>query len=191
MKKLFSIISASICVLVLVFILVISFVKVNINLETDDPYMIYVYNKSSVAMSSEGYKAGTNEYEKVLDGVNKTTSLSIFKRLVNKTKLNSKIEIDLEGKISKYSTDMKQKYIVVEMIYDKQQDVIVYSNGISRVVSYYASLFIVQPDNEFADIIVYYSTTNDSTKKDSYYASCSPLILNGDSEAMEKTIKNL
>ncbi|MBQ7973396.1 MAG: hypothetical protein IJ295_00345, partial [Clostridia bacterium] len=68
-------------------------------------------------------------------------------------KAGDKIEIDLEGKISKYSTDMKQKYIVVEMIYDKQQDVIVYSNGVSRVVSYYASLFVVQPDNEFADVV--------------------------------------
>lgn len=191
MKKLFTIISASISVLVLVFILVISFVKVNIKIESGKPFQIYVYNNSTVAINSEGYKAGSKEYDNILKALNETTNISIFKRLVNKTKLNDKIEIDISGKIAKYSTNMKQNHIVVEMIYDKQQDVVAYYEGNSRVVSYYAAIYVIKPNNEFFDVIVYYSSTNDSTKKDSYYADCYPLILKGDSSYITDFMKTL
>ena len=191
MKKLFTIISACICALVLTFILVINFVKVNINIETSKPYQIYVYNKSTVAINSGGYNEGDDKYNDILKALNKTTSISIFKRLVNKTKLNEKIEIDMGGKISKYSTTMKQNHIVVEMIYDKQQDTVAYYEGNSRVVSYYAALYLIRPNNDFFDIIVYYSSTNDTTKKDSYYADCKPLILKGDSRYISEFVYSL
>ena len=191
MKKLFTIISACICALVLTFILVINFVKVNIKIETSNPYQIYVYNKSTVAINSSGYKEGDDKYDDVLNALSKTTSISIFKRLVNKTKLNEKIEIDMSGKISKYSTTMKQNHIVVEMIYDKKQDTVAYYDGNSRVVSYYAALYLIKPNNDFFDIIVYYSSTNDSTKKDSYYAECNPLLLKGDSRFISEFVYSL
>lgn len=191
MKKLFTIISAGICALVLTFILVISFVKVNIKIESGNPYMIYVYNKSTVALNSEGYKEGSSQYNKVLEALDKTTSISILKRLTNKTKVNENIKIDMVGQISKYSTDMKQNHIVVEMIYDEQQDVVVYHEGNSRVISYYAIMYVLRPNNEFFDIIVYYSSTNDSTKKDSYYADCKPLFLKGDSRYISEAITKI
>ena len=191
MKKLFTIISACICALVLVFILVISFVKVNINLENNKPYMIYVYNKSTVAINSEGYKEDNEDYDKILKALDETTKISIFKRLNNKTKLNAKVQIDMDGAIAKYATEMKQNHIVVEMIFDEQQDVVAYYNGNSRVVSYYAAIYLIKPNNEFFDIIVYYSSTNDSTKKDSYYASCKPLIVKGDSTYITEFLTTL
>ncbi len=191
MKKLFTIISACICTLVLTFILVISFVKVNINIDNGKPYQIYVYNKSTVAISSGGFEKDDKEYESILKALEKTTSLSIFKRLINKTKLNEKIEIDMGGKISKYSTTMKQSHIVVELIYDKQQDAVVFYEGNSRVISYYAAMYVIKPNNDFFDIIVYHSSTNDSTKKDSYYASCNPLIIKGDSSYISKFVYDL
>lgn len=191
MKKLFTIISASICALVLTFILVISFVKVNIKIDTINPYQIYVYNKSTVAINSGGFSEGDDKYDSILEALDKTTSISIFTRLINKTKLNEKIEIDMEGKIAKYSTTMKQNHIVVEMIYDKQQDTVAFYKGNSRVVSYYAAIYVIKPDNDFFDIIVYYSSTNDSTKKDSYYADCNPLILKGDSRYISEFVYSL
>ena len=191
MKKLFTIISAGISALVLTFILVISFVKINIKIETNNPYMIYVYNKSTVAVNSEGFKEDSDKYNKVLEAFNETTKISILKRLVNKTKVNENIKIDMDGRISKYSTDMKQNHIVVEMIYDKQQDVVVYHEGKSRVISYYAAMYMLRPNEEFFDIIVYYSSTNDSTKKDSYYADCKPLLLKGDSRYFSRFITTL
>ena len=191
MKKLFTIISACICALVLTFILVISFVKVNIKIEVNNPYQIYVYNKSTVAINSAGFRPGEDKYNQVLEAMEKTTSISILKRLINKTKLNEPIEIDMSGKISKYSTTMKQSHIVVEMIYDKQQDTVAYFEGNSRVVSYYAAIYIIKPNNEFFDIVVYYSSTNDSTKKDSYYADCNPLIIKGDSRYISEFVYSL
>ena len=191
MKKLFTIISASISVLVLVFILVISLVKINIKIDNGNPYQIYIYNKSTVAINSAGYKEDSKEYKDILNALNKTTSISILNRLLNKTKITDKVEIDMDGKIAKYSTNMKQNHIAIEMIYDKQQDVVAYYEGESRVISYYAAIYLIKPNNEFFDIIVYYSSTNDSTKKDSYYASCNPLVFKGDSTYITNYMKSL
>lgn len=179
MKKIFSIISAALSAIIVVFIICLCFIKVNIKIEKGDPKTIYLYNKSTAASVSTGYASDSEEYETILKSLDKLTSISIFNRLKNNTKLNDKIQIDLDNTYMKWSTDLKQSNIVIELVYDKQQDVVVYYNGKSRVISYWCISYVIPLTNNFADVVAYYSTTNDSTNKDNFYASCNPLYFKG------------
>lgn len=188
MKKIFSIISACLCAMVFVFVMVISFVKVHVFLDIGEPSVIYVYNKSTIATDTDGLKSGTDGFKKVMDAIYDSTNISVLTRIVNKTTLKPKLRLDTERKFSNYSSEMKQANYAVEMLFDKQQDLVVYKDDETRVLSIYALLMIYIPNKQFEDIVIYYSTTNASDKKDSNYSSCTPLYVKGNSKTIEKIL---
>lgn len=191
MKKIFAIISGAISGVLILFIICMCFIKVNIKIDKGAPKTIYLYNKSTAATTSSGYESGSAEYKKIMKDLEKLTNISIFNRLNNKTKLNDKIQIDTSGNFAKWTTDLKQSNIVIELIYDTQQDVVVYDNGKSRVISYWCISYVIPTTKKFADVVAYYSTTNDSTKKDSFYASCMPLNFKGMAGKLMKDLKTI
>ena len=191
MKKIFAIISGAISGVLILFIICMCFIKVNIKIDKGSPKTIYLYNKSTAATTSSGYESDSEEYKKIMKNLENLTNISIFNRLNNKTKLNDKIQIDSSGNFAKWTTDLKQTNIVIELIYDTQQDVVVYDNGKSRVISYWCISYVIPATNKFADVVAYYSTTNDSTKKDSFYASCMPLNFKGMAGKLMKDLKSI
>ncbi len=191
MKKIFAIISGAISGVLIIFIICMCFIKVNIKIDKGTPKTIYLYNMSTAATASSGYESGSEQYTAIMNSLENLTNISIFNRLNNRTKLNEKIQIDSDGTFTKWTTDLKQSNIVIELIYDKEQDTVVYDNGKSRVISYWCISYVIPATDKFADVVAYYSTTNDSTKKDSFYASCIPLYFKGMAGKMIDEIKNI
>lgn len=193
MKKVFSIISACLAGLVVVFVVCTCLIKTNIPLEYGKPKFITVYNQSTTAIGSTEFQSGTDNYNKVLKELKNVTNVSIFNRLVNGGTLTDKPQQDLDNKLSSWSTEMKLKNIVVELTFDKQQDAVVYYDGNSKVVSYWCLLYVIPLNSDFNEIIIYYSTTNDSTNsaKENSYKECSPIVLNGMSGEFKKFVRNL
>lgn len=191
MKKIFSITSAVLSGIIIVFIICMCFIKVNIKIDKGSPKTIYLYNKSTAASVSTGYSESDSEYKKIMKSLDKLTNISMFNRLSNKTKLNDKVTIDSEGSFTKWTTDLKQQNIVIELVYDTEQDVVVYENGNSRVISYWCISYVIPITKEFKDVVAYYSTTNDSTKKDTFYASCTPIYFKGMAKSLIKEINKI
>lgn len=188
MKKIFSIISACLCTVVFVFVMVISLVKVHIFLDIGEPSVIYLYNKSTVSVDSQGFKAGSENFEKIMDAIYDSTNISVLNRIVNKTSLKPKLKLDTEKKYSNYSSEMKMANYAVELLFDKQQDLVVYSGEETRVLSIFAMMLIYVPDQSFGDVIIYYSATNSSDKKDSNYTANTPLYVKANSNKIQKVL---
>ena len=176
MKKIFSIITAVISGLVAVFLLTTCFIKTNVSIASNKPKFIYVFNQSTTATQTNGYTETDKAYNDILKKLNKASSVSVFTRLVNRTKLTTGVKQDLDGKFVKYNTSLKQKNIVVELVYDKQQDVVVEYGGHTKVVSYFCVAYVIPVTEEFSDVVVYYSTTN-GDGKDEDYKKYNPLTI--------------
>lgn len=191
MKKIFSIISMSLVGMIVVFLITISLVKTNIGIETNRPKMINVFNNASTATATNGYNEQSIEYSKVIDELEGLTNISIFNRLSHQTTLKHKIVQDTEGLYAKWSTNLKLKNIVIELVYDRMQDVVVYNGENTRVISYFCIAYVISNTDKFTDVVAYYSTTNDSTKKDSEYAKCQPLVLKGVAKSLIDYVEEL
>ena len=193
MKKIFSIISASMASLVLVFLITLCFIKTNVSIVNKNPVRVMVYNESSTATVANGYTKDDAEYIEILNLVKKVTSVSVFTRLVNNSVVKPVIEQDLDGKYADWSTEIKLENIVVELVYDKAQDLIVYVDGDTRVITYFCLSLVVPANNDFSDIVIYYSETNNSTdsSKDESYKACDPLTVKGKGGKLLKYLNSL
>ena len=191
MKKIFSIISAVICGLVIVFISTLSFIKTNVAIIQNNPVSIYVFNESTTATKANGYTKDNAEFNEILKKLKKVSSVSIFTRLVNQTDATPKVEQDLNGTFTSYSTDIKQENIVIELVYDNQQDIVVYVGEDTRVISYFCLSYVIPVNNKFADVVIYYATTNSDDSKNESYASCDPLVIKGKAGSFQKFVDKL
>lgn len=191
MKKIFSIIAASLSGLVLVFITTLGFIKTNVPISYKDPVYIYVFNQSSTATATNGYSTSNSEFSEIMKNLKKSSSVSAFTRLVNGTDIKPKIEQDVDGTFTTYSTDIKQDNIVVELVYDKQQDMVVYVGEDTKVISYYCLTFVIPLTYDFADIVVYYATTNSDDSKTESYQKCEPLVIKGKAKKLIKYVETL
>ncbi len=192
MKKIFSIISAVICGVVVLFVSTLSFIKPNVKLVQNTPANIYVFNESSTATKANGYNTESAEYNEILKRLKKVTAVSMFTRLVNQSEPTPTVQQDLSGTFTKWSTDIKQENIVVELVYDKMQDVVVYVGDDTRVISYMCISFVIPTTKKFSDVVVYYATTNSVESKNESYTTCDPLVVKGKSGSIAKYInKNL
>lgn len=190
MKKIFSIITAVVSGLVAVFLLTTCFIKTNISIASNKPKYVYVFNQATTATKTNGYSDTDKEYDEVLKKLKKASSVSIFTRLVNRTSLNEGVVQDVNNTYAKWNTSLKQKNIVVELVYDKQQDVVVMCNGHTKVVSYFCLAYVIPVSQKFSDMIVYYSTTNGDGKDESY-AQCSPLVIKVEPQKFIDYVGNL
>lgn len=187
MKKVFSYISIGIIASIMVFISVLVFAKKNIPITYAKPYQINVFNHS---LSSTILKEEDDKYEKVLHGLNEMTNVSLFNRLKDGGNLKEKIFLDDEGKWTKFNSELKKDNIAVELIFDKEQDLVVWSEGASKVISYFSMMFLIPESNTLDDIIVYYSSEN-SDQRETYYSKCTPVVLPGDATEVASITKGI
>ena len=191
MKKIFSIIAAVMSGLVIALLVTTCFIKTNVNSKANDPKFIYVFDKSTTATVSNGYNVDSKEYKDILNNLNKLTRVSIFDRLVNNTDVKPTFQQDVEGKYSKWTTDLKLDNIVVELVYDQQQDMVVYVGEDTRVISYFCLAYVIPLNNKFSDLIIYYSITNSDSAKDESYADCTPISVKCKAGKFNKFVSTL
>lgn len=193
MKKVFSIISACITGLIIVFVICACVIKTNIPLEYGNPMQITIYNQATTSIGGKDFKEGSKYYNAILKELNNVTNVSMFNRLVNGDSLTDKPQQDLDEKISKWSTEMKLENIVVELIFDKQQDAVVYYDGSSKVVSYWSLLYVIPLNEAYNEIILYYATTNstENSARENSYRECDPFILKGMSGDFKSFVNKL
>ena len=191
MKKVFISISAVFMVVVIALIISLSTINKNVTIEYDKPSVIRVYNESTNPTKNEGYTSQNTQYKEINSLINKMTNMSLFNRLVKLKTLDTKLELSKDGTFAKYSPDLKTKNIVVELDFENEQDVIVYDDGHTRVVSFWCLAFVVSKEKGFADIVVYYSTTNSSDARDESYAKSEPIVLKGYANKLIEYVETL
>lgn len=204
MKKIFSISTAVFCVLVIALLVTLACVKKNVPLETGTPYRIMVYNHSTSAYQSKtdkqaGFVKEDEEFSKLLNEINGMTNLSLFDWLLNENTLDLHPSQDLDGRFAKYGTEMKSQYVAVELWFANpnndpnvtvQQDLVVWCNGSSKVVSFDRMIMIIPTDgNEYNTVVCYFSL--DSQDAESQYKTCSPILFKARSEKLVKYIKSI
>ena len=188
-KKIFVVLACVISALTASFLITVCNVKSNVGIAIGNPYSIVVFNQSTTG------KEIKNE-EKLLEfnkQMNKLTDLSVFDKLVNGVTIKNRIYQDSEGKFSKWSTDLLNNNLVIEVIYNSMRDLVVYEGSDSRVISYYCISFVIPKTEDFTEIAVYYSLTSnaDNNEKNDSYRSNTPLILYGEAEEFIEFSKTL
>lgn len=203
MKKIFSKIAACIMAVVVLFLITLNFIKTNIPLEykRDNVAGLYIFNQSttkSISYTDETFTDGPNDsniewkdVNEILDNLNQITNVPIFTRLVNRGRIDDKIEQDLGGMFNTYSTEMKQSYIAVEILFSEYQDFVVYYEGDSRVLTAAAIMYVIVPGSNYDEVLVYYSETNDSNTRENEYTKNKPIVLYGISKKFTKFIREL
>ena len=188
-KKIFVILASLICVFVLLFIITTNTIESNVTIAVGKPYSVVIFDHSTTGVESKEEEV----FSKIGEEINKTTSVSVFDKLLNKFTLDKKIYQDTQNKYVKWSTDILTNNLVIEIIYNSMQDLVVYDGDYSRVISYYCLSFVIPDTQNFTEIAVYYSFTqnNDNNEKNKSYAECTPLILCGKAEKLSEFVKDL
>ena len=179
MKKVFIAISAVLMASVLAVLITLNVKKKNVAVAFDTPSVIRVYNKSSSPVKSAGYSKEDKEFNEIIECIDEMTNISFFDRLLDLKTIDTKIEVSNDGTYISYSSDLKQGNIVIELDFSEEQDLVVYENGHTRVISYWCISYVISPEEGATDIVVYYSNTNSSQNRDESYAKNNPIILKG------------
>ncbi len=185
-KKIFIVIACSITVLINAFLIALNNIKSNVCIAVGSPYSVVVFDHSTTGNEIKDEKV----LEKFYKQMEKLTNVSVYDKLINRASIEKKIFQDSNDKYAKWSTDLLNKNLVIEIIYNSIQDLIVYDGNNSRVVSYYCISFVVPKTDDFTEIAVYYSLTSNSegNEKNESYAACTPLTLYGNAKELIKFI---
>ena len=188
-KKIFVIIASVICVLVASFVITTNAIKSNVSIAIGSPYSVIIFDHSTTGVESKEQAI----FNEIGSKLNDTTNVSVFDKMINKFTLSKKIYQDSENRYAKWSTDILTKNLVIEVIYNSMQDLVVYDGEYSRVISYYCLSFVIPETENFTEIVVYYSFTqnNDNNEKNKDYASCTPLVLCGEADELSAYIKHI
>lgn len=190
MKKIFCIVAAVIITFVISLLSVLGFVKKSLAFSFNQPYYINVFNKSATTPNKESYYADDKEYTQVISLLKKTTTSSLLNLLLKTGSVQYNIEYGGDNyKI--YDTSIKTEYLVVEVCYKQEQNVVVYEGKNTRVISFVCLLFVIQPEDKFSDIIIYNSQTSDTTQKDIKYKENKPFVIKGNPKKLISYVNTL
>ena len=188
-KKIFIIIACSFIFVTSAFLITISNIKSNVGIAVGSPYTAVVFNHSTTGreIKDESLMREFNAEMK------KITNVSVYDKLVNGASLSKNINIDSNGKLAKYSSDLLNENIVIEIIYNSIQDLVVYDGNYTRVISYFCISFVIPTTKNFTEIPVYYSITSNTqdAEKEKSYMENTPLILTGNAKSFEKFVEKL
>ena len=189
LKKIFIILAAVISALTASFLITVCSVKSNVGIAVGSPYNITIFNHATTGKSLKNEETIAEFKNQMIN----LTNVSVFDKLVHGASIRNRIYQDSKGKYAKWSTDLLNKNLVVEIIYNSMQDLIVYDGKDTRVVSYYCISFVIPKTEGFTEIAVYYSLTSnkDNNEKDDSYRSNIPLILYGNAEELREFAKTI
>ena len=186
-KKIFIIIASVISALTASFLITVCSIRSNIGIAIGKPYSIVVFDHATTGKNIAEL-VDMDEFNKQMSNL---TNVTVFDKLVHGATLNNRIYLDAKGKYAKWSTDLHNNNVVIEIIYNKVQDLVVYDGNDSRTISYYCISFVIPSTKNFTEIAVYYSLTSntDNHEKDDSYRANTPLILYGNAKEFIKFIK--
>ena len=186
-KKIFIIIASVISALTASFLITVCSIRSNVGIAVGEPYSIVVFDHATTGKNIAEL-VDMDEFNKQMSNL---TNVTVFDKLIHGATLNNRVYQDSKGKYAKWSTDLHNKNIVIEIIYNKVQDLVVYDGNDSRTISYYCISFVIPNTKNFTEIGVYYSLTSntDNHEKDDSYRANTPLILYGNAKEFTKYIK--
>ncbi len=179
MKKIFIAVSAFFMVGVVTLLIVLGTVRKNVQIEYDAPSIIRVYNKSTNPIKNDGYTKEDEQFSVIVEKLTEMTNMTLMQRLNNLKTLKTNVYVDSAGTYNSYKSEMKKENLVIELDFAEEQDIVIYDEGHTRVVSYWCLSYVITTLEDFTEIVVYYSTTNSSTAREESYAKCDPIILKG------------
>ncbi len=179
MKKIFIAVSSFFMVAVVTMLIVLGTVRKNIEFEYDRPSVIRVYNKSTNPIKNEGYKKEDEPFSVIVEKLQDMTNMTLMERLNNLKTLDADVNVDSIGTYNSWKSEMKKDNLVIEIDFDDEQDLVVYDGGNTRVISYWCLAYVITTYENFDEIVVYYSTTKDSTAREESYAKCDPIVIKG------------
>lgn len=191
MKKIFCIVAVAIIAFVGTLITILGFIKKDLGFNFNEPYSINVfYNSSTTIKKGESIYPEDKEYAKVIKNLNKSTKSSLLTLLLKTGSVKYNIEYD-NDKYSVYDTEMKTKNLVIELIYNKLQNIVVYEGKNTRVIPYTCLLFVIPINEKFEEIVVYNSYTSDSTLKETEYKNNKPFVIKGNPKKIISYVKSI
>ena len=191
MKKIFIAVSSFFMVVVITLLVVLGSVRKNIVFEYDKPSVIRVYNKSTNPIKNESLTEKNDEFGVILKKLKEMTNLTLMQRLNKNKSLNADVKIDSEGTYNSWRSEMKKENIVIEIDFDDEQDLVVYDKGHTRVISYWCLAYVITGYDNFDEIIIYFSTTKDSTAREASYAKCDPVVIKGFTEDIVRYVNTI
>ena len=191
MKKIFIAVSSFFMVVVITLLVVLGTVRKNIVFEYDKPSVIRVYNKSTNPIKNESLTEKNDEFGVILKKLKEMTNLTLIQRLNKNKSLNADVKIDSEGTYNSWRSEMKKENIVIEIDFDDEQDLVVYDKGHTRVISYWCLAYVITGYDNFDEIIIYFSTTKDSTAREASYAKCDPVVIKGFTEDIVRYVNTI
>ncbi len=188
-KKIFIAIACVISAITASFVISVCNIKSNVGIALGTPYSIVVFNHSTTGKEIKNEETINKFYNEM----NEITNVSVFDKLVNGVTIRNRIFQDSSNKFAKWSTDLLNDNLVVEIIYNSMQDLIVYDGKDTRVISYYCISFVIPDTKDFTEIAVYYSLTSnvDNNEKNDSYRSNTPLILYGNASEFAEFVKTV
>lgn len=169
--KKFAIVSCCFVLLILATIITLGCVKVNSKLDIDEPTTFVYYVKSSV-----GVKKSSDEpkiYNNLKKCVKEMTDLSIFDYMVKGISLKAKPCQDYNNKY-KYSYDLKEKGICLEMQFDKTQSIVVEIDGNTKVIEFTGLIMQVKDSSKAQEVALFFSTSTGESKT---YKEDNPILI--------------
>ena len=169
--KKFAIVSCCFVLLILATIITLGCVKVNSKLDIDEPTTFVYYVKSSV-----GVKKSSDEpkiYNNLKKYVNEMTDLSIFDYMVKGISLKAKSGQDYNNKY-KYSYDLKEKGICLEMQFDKTQSIVVEIDGNTKAIEFTGLIMQVKDSSKAQEVALFFSTSTGESKT---YKEDNPILI--------------
>lgn len=191
MKKRFIAISALLTAVVVTLLIVLGTVRKNVCLEYDAPSVIRIYNQSTNPIKNDGYTKDDEPYKVIIEKLTQMTNMTLMQRLNKLKNLKTNVYVDSAGTYNSYKSEMKKENLVIELDFSEEQDVVVYDDGNTRVVSYWCISYVITKLDDFTEIVVYYSTTNSSTAREESYAKCDPIILKGFTQDIVNYVNSL
>ena len=119
------------------------------------------------------------------------TTLTIFEKLKNSNELKNKVYQESEDFVMSDISTLKKNNIVIELQYDRSQDLMIYNGDNTRVVSYYWLMVVIPESKPYTYVNLYFSTTIDEDDHTSSYRENDALKIFAKTENIVKYIKSL
>lgn len=193
MKKFIAISSAILVAIVAVFI-TLGCIKPENGIDCGAPNRVYLYAKSATAIKNGnksdgetyGFSSASVTYEEVTKLVNEMFSISMLEYAFHGDSTKPVVGQDIANKYAKYSSSLiENKAYAVRYTFTEKQSQVVSYQGDTKVVEYYAIMMIINPDKNYQEIPVYFSTTSGSSS----YAE-KPMLVNAKTDKLVEYIKN-
>ena len=188
MKKIFCVFAAIIIAVVGSLLTFLGTKKKSLGFAYNKPLSIMVFNKSTSINDGVAYESKDSEYSKLIEMLEKMTTTSLLNLLIQNGSLSYNIEYGQDN-YRVYNTDMKTEYLVIELVYDKEQNVVVYEGKDTRTIAYNALAIVIPYEDKFDEIVIYNAYYQN--QRETEYQENVPFIIKGNPSELISYINSL